>query len=108
MENIKSSSKMAVKDTVIKILKWLAIPFVVIGLFLLRSLGLKKDAEASAKIKDLEKETKETKKEVGKAEKDSGKKKDELDKVVDDTKKTVEKISSDKKDRDKTADKFFK
>ena len=99
---------MTVKDTVIKILKWLAIPFVVIGLFLLRSLGLKKDTETSAKIKDLEKETKETKKQVDEAEKDTAEKKDDLDGSIGKTKETVDKVLSDKKDRDKEADKFFK
>ena len=99
---------MAIKDKIKKILKWLAIPFIAIGLFVIRRFSLKKDTEIKQDIKDTKQEIKEIKKETTQVTKEFEEKQKELDQAITKTEETVNEILTNKEDRDKAAAKFFK
>lgn len=99
---------MAFKDTLKKIWKWLIIPFVFIGAFFIRKASKTKDIEIKKDIKDTTKEIKEIKKEEKEVKQEFEQTKQEFEQTVVKTEEVVQENLSDKKVRDKAAEKFFK
>ena len=108
MENTKNSSNTAFKDKLKRILKWIAIPFIAVGLLLIKSFSSKKDKEIKQDIKETKKEVKDLKKQTSESEEQYNEKQKQFNSSVNKTEETVEQILSEKKTRDEASNKFFK
>ena len=108
MESTKSSTNKSCKEKIKKILKYIFLPLIGIGILLLKIFSSKKDKEIKQDIKDTKKEVKELKTEVSNAEEQFNDKQRQFNDSIDKTEETVEQILSEKKNRDEASNKFFK
>lgn len=96
------------KTTLKNILKALAIPFIVIGVFFIKGFSKYKDDKIKEDIKQTESKIDELQDEVKKAHEDFSKKQEDLDKSLSQTEKTLDDLKRRKEERDKSSEKFFK
>ena len=103
---------MAMWEKIKNFLKKLVWPFTLLAGFVLTGLISKfsKDSKRETKkeISDLNKDISSLEKNIKSTQKEYDKKAAELENAVDKTQKVLDKNLSDKKIRDKTAEKFFK
>lgn len=99
---------MAVKEKIKKVLKWIALPFIFVGILLLKKLSLKKDSEIKKDLKDLNKQTNELKKDTAEAGEHFEDTQKKLDEAISSTEQTLDQSLSNKEERDKAAEQFFR